>query len=484
MDKLSSKKQILLVLGFSLILLFQHSWVEGFFFDGYLYSALGKHAATNGRWLVPFLSDSHYANFDQHPPFLFMIMGIFFKIFGSSFTSARIFGSLWTFFSLMLMLWIIYRKNGSRNNLLYFIGISFLLNIDLIKKSRFPGLDAPLMFFFTACFITFFMIYSHLRIKQKSVSFFYWLLFGALFGVALLIKGPPALFIPFGIFIFLILKKDLKFLMTSWLPWFALIFGCLIFSLWPIALKLNGSFYIFERYFDNQFVRTLVKGRGKTSVNYLTYVKQLFVTSIIPTVFAIFGFYKFRKKISKNDIFDSFFLLCASWFLAVLIPMSFMAHKYSHYLLPLYPPLSFMAAYGINELRVNIQKKIINVFSVLLIIVNFIFLIFPVGIKTKRSVDLINLKKIIELKSIKPPKHWYMEKNSYPKWDMINFVGYIYSASVHEFNPDQIEKKLEGLDYGTIIVTSNKNLKMINQINYEVLYKGEKCKCTFLQKVN
>jgi hypothetical protein len=55
MKSLINDKKFLIIMALGVIVYLQHSWLQGFFQDGYLYAAFGKHAAENGHWLVPHL---------------------------------------------------------------------------------------------------------------------------------------------------------------------------------------------------------------------------------------------------------------------------------------------------------------------------------------------------------------------------------------------------------------------------------------------
>ena len=269
LDKYLTNKSILFFLIlFSLVIYTQNAWIEGFFHDGYLYAALGKHAALKGKWIIPFLSETNFEKFNQHPPFVFMIMGLFFKVFGSSFTAARVFGASWTIASIILFSLFIRKSlpdNNFQKRIIFFTGIVFLLINDLIKKSRFPGLDTPLMFSFILNYLSFFHSYKLRMLNQDKL--YHWLITGSLLGISLLIKGPPALIIPLGYFIFLIMSNSVKETLINFKPWAGLSVGFIIFSIWPLLLYYNNHFYIFEYYIKKQFFFSVVEGRGNQENN-------------------------------------------------------------------------------------------------------------------------------------------------------------------------------------------------------------------------
>ena len=133
------------VLVAAIVVYFQHSWVRGFFQDGYLYAAFGKNASDLGYWFISHLSNSTYNEFFQHSPFIFSLEGIFFRIFGATYTTARFYGAIFTLITLVvLFFWV---KKNCGNKLAYLTGTIFVMIPPLIKKSRFPNMDTPLMLF-------------------------------------------------------------------------------------------------------------------------------------------------------------------------------------------------------------------------------------------------------------------------------------------------------------------------------------------------
>jgi len=66
-----------------------------------------------------------------------------------------------------------------------------------MKKVRFPGMDMPLMLFTLMSIMFYYRAYVE-NLKK------YWLGCGIFFGLALLTKGPMALFIPLAILLHLL----------------------------------------------------------------------------------------------------------------------------------------------------------------------------------------------------------------------------------------------------------------------------------------
>ncbi|MCR9204656.1 MAG: glycosyltransferase family 39 protein, partial [Halobacteriovoraceae bacterium] len=315
---LIEKRPWIIVLIICLVLYFQNSWVPGMFHDGYLYIAFGKNAAEKGHWLVPFLSETEYPKFDQHPPLYFILEGIWFKIFNFSWTSARVYGLLWMLAAALAFFHLLRRKMGER--LALTSSIVLLLMPSLLKKARFPNLDFPLLLFSILIFLSLFNIKKERPEKT-------WLFIGLIGGLALLIKGAGALFILGIVGLFLLLsKEDREQLKTPW-PYIGLVLSFALFALWPLALKQRGEFRVFEGYMSGQVFGSLIKGRNLKEIDYFLYFKHLLKTTL---PFILLGLWKYKSFKEKET---RLFLLASIWLGLPLIVFSFMKVKFSNYLI-------------------------------------------------------------------------------------------------------------------------------------------------------
>lgn len=384
----------------SLVIYFQQSWVPGFFQDGYLYSVLGKNAAELGNWLVPFQSETQYPKFDQHPPTLFMIEGVFFKLFGFSYSSARVFSGLWSLASVVFLFYFLTKVKNYK--WAFFSCLILILCPSLMKKTRFPGLDVPLMLSFAVSLGSYYLAVFK---GHKKL----WIVCGVFAGLGLLIKGFPALLIALIIFLHLIFTKRLSEL-KSLLPWASLFLGLFLFGLWPLALYLSGDLQVFKDYINVQFFSTMVEGRGVQKVDYLLYVVHLLKTCGPWVVLSVLA-----GRIALKNEDKPLFLLFLVWFASVLIPLSFLKFKYSHYIMPLYPALAGMAGYYLTQISDKAQNRIFRTFKILIPAAALVLLIFPVTTKTKRHKETFKVLEVLRLHNLSP-KTWYIVDESYGYW--------------------------------------------------------------------
>tara|TARA_R110002072_G_scaffold1989_3_gene16471 strand:+ start:34055 stop:35476 length:1422 start_codon:yes stop_codon:yes gene_type:complete len=452
MKKYLADNDYLIILCLGIIVFFQMSWVPGFFHDGYLYAAFGKNAAEKGFWLVPHLNENTYSNFYHHTSFVFILEGIFFKVFGSSYTSARIFAGLFSLTTGCLLFRLL--KKSHLKKISYLAMLIFFLIPPLIKKSRFPNIDLPLMLFMFLSLTFYWKAFSSSNWKN-------WLLCGFFFGLSALTKGPMAAWIPMIIIVHLLATSKFKRL-KDLKPWLGLTMGLLVFSLWPLSLYLSNNFEIFLEWYKFTFVQAIIEGRGASTPWYVYIVFLLKNVNII-FIFSLFGVYFSFKE--KNGL--SFFSTII--FFVIVVTLSTRGLKYSNYLIPLYPFLALLAANGISKLWKNSEVKIVNFSKYLIPITALVLLIFPITNESGRDRELIEAKEILTNMDIKPKK-WINFYGCYPFWSIQNLNSYddgsitVNQNKLYEYN---INKDTIFLIHGTDVPEVEKQFS--NQLK-KVIY--------------
>lgn len=434
MSKMRPSRTFYLLAVIGLTIWAQHSWLPGFFQDGYLYAAFGKNAAENGNWLIPHLSSSVYAEFGQHTPFFFILEGIFFKVFGSSYVSARLFGTIFTFSTMSL---IFYFAKYFEKNFAFLSAFIFILIPPLIKKTRFPNMDLPLMFWIMASLVCAFIAIE----KNKKHS---WIYCGIFFGLAMLTKGPIAFSIPLAILVYLLSTKKSNLLLAV-KPWLGIAIGFLIFSLWPFCLYMSGRMDIFFDYYKTIFIDTAYLARGQPSPFYI-YFKFLLITCLPWFLLVFFSIYLLIKQKIKFEYKNILiFLLC--YFIPTFLILSMAKFKYSHYLIPLYPAMSMIAAISIISVinTEKIQKFKIRILLPIALILPLVFVIFPIGTKTKRDPEIFKTLDIYRGLQ-KPPNAIGVIEDAYPFYSLANLMGYHKGPMVFVATIDTIKYKILNKD--------------------------------------
>ena len=398
------------------VLYAQHAWVDGFFHDGYLYASLGKNAALLDYWLVPHYTSEVYDRFFHHGPFIFILEGLFFKIFGVSNVSARLFMSLFSIGTLFLSIYWISREKKN-NGWSWLTGMVFLLTLPVIKSSRFPNLDIPLMFFFS-CSLYFYY-------RGFLGKFFNFFPCGFFFGLSLLTKGPVGLLIPVIITVHWFLIKGMKRYLA--MVGIVLGIGIIVFSFWPLSLYFTDNIDIFQKYLHFTFTHTIKEGRGIEELNPFSYIIFLLKYCSLWFLLAVYSSFKGIKK--KDGLFLLY--LCSFWI--PLLLFSLQKQQYPHYLMPIYPFMSAIASYSF----ISIAWRIINSLKITVLILSCVLLIFPITTRVHRDWEIHKIISLVRLLENKPNR-WGIVDNATPFYNTTGVLAWKESIPVSALKSDEI----------------------------------------------
>ena len=414
----------------ALVLYTQQAWLNGFFHDGYLYATLGKNAALKGHWLVPHYTEEVHSRFFHHLPLIFILEGIFFKLFGISNTTARLFVSGFSLATLTLLIyWHSKQKDEKENWWPWMAAAIFLLIPPLIKKSRFVNLDIPLMFFMTASLFFYWRAISgHLR---------HYFTYGIFFGLSLLTKGPIGLLLPMITTTHLYLMGGLKNIFNKYL-FFATMLGFLIFGIWPLALNLTDNFDIFLNYLDFTFLRTIKDGRDAQTNKFFLYFIFLLKQCTLWFLLAVFTTWQCIKDFNKKKK-NSLLLLFVCSFWITLLSLSLFKHKYSHYLIPSYPAMAALAGYSALRLSNKWKQYLYDGLKVFSLMLALVLLIFPITTNIRRDLSVFKILALTNHLPIKP-KQWVIVNNSLPFYNTVGVLAWERDIPVSAASDTKVSK--------------------------------------------
>jgi 4-amino-4-deoxy-L-arabinose transferase-like glycosyltransferase len=457
---ITKEKNLFIILISTFLVFYCHALnVNGFFHDGYLYAAFGKSFPWDS-WLIPSQSSSQFKEFLHHPPFFFILEGLFFKIVGAGFWQARLFGLLWVLSSFSLIFY--YIKSRFNIRLAFFSSLLLLLIPSLMKKSRFPNMDQALLFSYSLTLVIYFEAWT-----KKSSKL--WALSGMAWGLCMLLKGVSGVLLLPLIFAHQVYSnKSLKFLLKKDI-WLAFLAGIGLFSLWPMALWSIGRLDIFYEYLDFQLFSTAIKGRGHNEIHFFQYFLQLLKNAPHVSILFIWSLVLFKRgKIKKYNEFYIFNLIC---FLSYIIPLSFMKFKYSHYLIPIYPSFSIIAAYPLMIKLENKMQVFKKVWCSILTLAFIPLFIFGVTNKVRRDKEIFMVsKEFSRLTSV--PKEWLVVDESYSYWALSGLSSFVFSANPHRLTTSSATKFIKHDNRDTLIFTTNSvtsEFKKLLEDNYRIL---------------
>jgi 4-amino-4-deoxy-L-arabinose transferase-like glycosyltransferase len=348
-----------------------------------------------------------------------MLEGLFFKVFGISFFSARLFVNL---FSIATLGSIIYfTKKHATQFQVVMSAFLFLTIYPLLRHSRHPNFDMPLMF---SCFMAMSFYIKALETSKKRN----WYYSGVFFGLAMLFKGPMAVFIPLTMIIHLVISKKLSVLRNI-TPWLGLLSGFVVFSIWPIGLYATGEFKVFTEWFKFTIVDTIFHSRGASENDYLTYVKYLFTYAPIQMVLLFVSLYRLRKV-----KFKEYYLVHLIFFCVVLFITSMMKFKLSHYITTLYPSLVIIAGLGLSDFK---NVKIENAIVGFMLIAGLVLFVLPQDPKKTRDYEIFEIRRELAEKKL-IAKSYVCESGAYPFWSLASLMSFLDGTRVDEVSSNNL----------------------------------------------
>jgi len=330
---------ILVVLSYFL-LMFGNGIVSLTHPDEVFYIQTAKEMLTHNSWLTPIIFDE--VQFEK--PFLsFALFALAIKIFGLTAFAARFWPAMFGIFGVIAVYWIAWVL-FKRKRLAVLAGCILASSFIYISLSRAVLTDMIFSIFVTIAIGLFCLAYYDRRYKQLAIIL--WL---AVSGVAVLTKGLLGVIFPVSTaIIFLMYKRDLKFLKCSATAWGLLVFTAIALP-WHILMYSHHGYWFLEEYFYNVHWRRILMSEHARLDNWYFYLMIMGVGVMpwflfwVPAIRDIF--FQFKRKLGTRD--KLFFLL--SWIISTYIFMQPAHSKLGSYIFPAFPAISLILAYTINE---------------------------------------------------------------------------------------------------------------------------------------
>jgi 4-amino-4-deoxy-L-arabinose transferase-like glycosyltransferase len=293
------------------------------------YSLIASSMNQSGNYVTPHIKHTIYL---EKPPLVSWMTAIFFKMFGESDFSARLFAALCGW-GCILLVYFIGRYFRNEKTGLYAAG---LLTISLFPfiLSHINILDMPLTFFVCT---SIWLGYLALQKQDKKYLFY---LFYFTCALAFLTKGIIGVVFPFGILIiWLIWVGQWRQMWKLFSPVGIVIF-LLVVCPWLILAQRENPDFLWFFFVREHFLRFTTKMHGKTEPLY--FYLPVIIGGVMPWLFYLI------KAWSNQYIKESLFgkdenKLLAVWFLLVLIFYTISSSKLATYIAPIFLPLALFA---------------------------------------------------------------------------------------------------------------------------------------------
>lgn len=333
--------------------------------DEVFYAQTAKEMATQHTWMTPYIFGQ--PQFEK-PVLLYWLLRLGFMIFGMTSFAARFFPALFGMIGVIAV--YLLGRIGFRDPGKAFISAIVLMTCGLyIGLSRTVFTDLIFSVFILLSLLVFYWGYSFKNRKGQGILLFF--VFSAL---AVLTKGPLGLLIPLiSAALFLLIKKDLKFLLNRYLLFGLLFFGLISLPWYILMFKLYGNSFIHEFFYNDHF-RRIIEAEHYGNDTWYFYPLSM-AGCIFPwSIFFLVSLFSLPKYLKQKD--NQFYLFLSCLIAAVLVIFQFAHSKLVSYIFPLFPALALFTGDFIID---KIENKRRSIYFILLMSLLGVFLV-PVAL--------------------------------------------------------------------------------------------------------
>lgn len=423
-------------LAFVIILVLPVLIQDGMFMDGQQYACVSKNLAEGrGSFWFPHLNDTWVkagsSDFMEHPPLVYAMQAVFFKCFGNSIYSERLYSLFTLSISLILItcIWKIIFPKKSGYSQFWWIAVLFWIWTPLTSWCYQNNMMENSMVMFDLLSVL--LLLKFLRNEKYKVICF----IGGSLSVflAFLSKGIPGIFPLIVIPVYGLIFKDRSFRFYSI---YSLVF-IILTSFWFIVLMQwqeahkSLSFYLSERV----FVR--ISDNATVDSHFHIVLKLLENLSPLVIIAIIMAFVRKRSRISvfSNDVYKYFSLILVIG-LSASLPIMLTKVQRGFYLMPSFPFYAMAAAvFCLPTISYWIQKmkrrtiKLSMIIAVVFAISSIVLTISKFGKESRDKLilqDVHNIGKIVPENTImKVPEDLY-----YNNWSMQMYLTRHYNISL------------------------------------------------------
>lgn len=375
---------------------------QGMFLDGITYATISKNLANGlGSIWSPHYTATLFPEFYEHPPLVFYIQSLFFRVFGDGMYIERIYTFFTALISLMgiVLNWRLFTKSTPYYHHSWLPVLLWIATPVVFWSYQSNMLENTLaaMCLFAVYFLTKYMIQNH------YIS----LLIGSLFiFLAFLTKGPVGLFPLATIPLLWITTQATSFGKAVWNSLLVLVFTLLIYG---IAHALNPEItHHLTLYLKAQVMPSIEGSRENTTGNHFAILGRLVLELIAPMVLLLLSLLiAKRKRFQANFPFkkEGLFFLCIG--LAASLPLTITLKQRGYYLVTALPYfilgisilLVILVLPLVEKIRTGVQKKL-WMGSIVVLIGTLLFSVMQRG---KFSRDEQKIKDVIQLVAHIPP---------------------------------------------------------------------------------
>lgn len=335
--------------------------------DEVFYVQTAKEMVEHNSWMTPYIFGQ--PQFEK-PILIYWFLRIGFILCGITAFGARLFPAVFAVLGIIATYWLalVGFKNEKKAFLCSIILMTFGIYIGLARTVFTDLIFSVLILFSLASFF-----WSYSLVSGKKAGLFLFFVFSAL---AVLAKGPLGILIPLAtVILFLLIKKDIKFLFTRTSFYGSLAFLLIALPWYILMLKNYGNSFI-QEFFYNDHIRRILEAEHRNNDTWHFYPLSM-LSCIFPwSLFLVFSFLTFFKKSKLKEYSLRIFLAC--WVGIVFIIFQPAHSKLISYIFPLFPALAIIIGDFIyDKVSLNVRSRLMTTLSA---ITAFLIFLIPFGL--------------------------------------------------------------------------------------------------------
>lgn len=372
---------------------------DGMFMDGLLYTCVSKNLSLGqGSFWKPYIMDSWMKSgspyFIEHPPLVFGIQSVFFRILGTGIHTERIYSFLTAIITIYLIVltWNQINKNNHELKRFIWLPVLFWISIPVCFWSYQNNMQENTMGIFTLLSVYLSLLALS---RQKTAGIILLIFSGVSIFLASFSKGIPGLFPLTIIFLYWLIHREISF--QKMLSYSMIIFLVPVIIYFLLMLNKDAyeslSFYIINRAFHRIQSVSTVSTRFYIAWRLLLELLPVLIVCIL--LYIVFRLKKIRLGFNKyqiNNIFLFFLIGCCG-----SLPIMISHTQKGFYMVASFPffaiALALAISPGLNDLfvKLNMSKKssfVLKAFSSLILIATITYSGLQAG-KTSREKKIL-----------------------------------------------------------------------------------------------
>lgn len=322
----------LIVFAFACALWLPNLFTKGMFMDG-VYHALFAHNLVHGigGFWTPQTADYAHPSYWDNPQLSEYFLSLWYKLLGDYYWVEKLYSLFSALIQLVLIssLWRIYFADRAEAKKYSWLPCLLFLVIPLTSWCYSSNLMENVMSVFTTSSVIAFLIF----LRRGKNLVLYSVIGGSLIFLALLTKGPVALF-PLAVPFFFIWSQESFNWKKSFL--YMLVQFAVMAVIFAFVFSIDASKNFLHHYLEVQLLPNL-NHQSKDNTSHFAILLQLLLALSPLLVLSLITFFIGRKRAIEDKIFLSNALIFITIGLSASIPIMLSAKQNKHYLLPSLP---------------------------------------------------------------------------------------------------------------------------------------------------